>query len=257
VDNIFPHHENEIAQSEAFTGRKFVRTWMHCHHLIVDGQKMSKSKGNQFTLRDLMDKGVDPSDLRFLLLSTHYRKVLNYTAEALAQAAASRRRLLDFLFELGHVAKPGPAGASAATLVRETEERFMAALGDDLNISEALAALFAFVKSVNVLVAEDKATAGDAKAFLSFMRSIDGVLAILPEGPAARDESGLTVSTTVQAELPQELMDKIEAREKARKSKDFQLADRLRRELLQEGIILEDAKDGVRWKKVKPAGPET
>jgi cysteinyl-tRNA synthetase len=257
VDNIFPHHENEIAQSEAFTGRKFVRTWMHCHHLIVDGQKMSKSKGNQFTLRDLMDKGVDPNDLRFLLLSTHYRKVLNYTAEALAQAAASRRRLLDFLFELGHVAKPGPAGASAATLVREAEERFMSALGDDLNISEALAALFAFVKSVNVLVAEDKATAGDAKSFLSFMRSIDGVLAVLPEAPAAVDAVGLTESVKVQVELPQELMDKIEAREKARKNRDFQLADRLRKELVREGIVLEDAKDGVRWKKVKPAGPET
>ena len=102
VDNIFPHHENEIAQSEAFTGKPFVRTWMHCHHLVVDGEKMSKSKGNQFTMRDLIGKGADPIDLRFLLLSTHYRKMLNFTSDALAQARASRRRLLDFLFELEH-----------------------------------------------------------------------------------------------------------------------------------------------------------
>ncbi len=257
VDNIFPHHENEIAQSEANTGKKFVRLWMHCHHLVVDGEKMSKSKGNQFTIRDLTDKGVDPIDLRFLLLATHYRKGLNYTAEALAQAAASRKRLLDFLYELKHVTKPGNPGPAAAGIIREAEEGVMSALGDDLNISEALAALFAFVKAANVLMAEGKMTAGEAKACLEFLRSIDTVLAVLPEGPDAFENISLSESSSVQIEPPSEIRDKIEARERARKAKDFAQADRLRRELLEEGIVLEDSKDGVRWKRSRPAGSGT
>jgi cysteinyl-tRNA synthetase len=267
VDNIFPHHENEIAQSEAYSGQKFVRTWMHCHHLIVDGEKMSKSKGNQFTLRDLMDKGVDPIDLRFLLLSTHYRKVLNYTSDALAQAAASRKRLLDFLFELRHVMRPGEMSPATEPLIRNTEERFMSGLSDDLNISESLAALFALVKSVNVLMAEDKITTLDAGALISFVRSIDEVLAVLHDGPDLEVKSADRVfpQESVAAAtgrnpfegLGPEMVSKIEAREKARKDKDFRLADRLRGELLQEGIVLEDAKDGIRWKKVRPTGTGT
>jgi cysteinyl-tRNA synthetase len=241
VDNIFPHHENEIAQSEAFTGKPFVQTWMHCHHLVVDGEKMSKSKGNQYTLRDLVAAGVDPLDLRFLLLSTHYRKMLNYTSDALAQATASRRRLLDFLYELEHRSFPAPGrGTGIGGILEQAREGFTAGLSDDLNISESFSALFELVREVNTLVASgglDEKGAGDAA---SFVRGLDEVLAILP--PRAEEI------------LPAEISSMIEARQKARHDRDFALADRLRDELLREGIVLEDTKDGVRWKKVRPAG---
>ncbi len=242
VDNIFPHHENEIAQTEAFTGKPFVRTWMHCHHLIVDGEKMSKSKGNQYTLRDLVAAGVDPLDLRFLLLATHYRKMLNYTSDALAQAAATRRRLLDFLYELDHRSFPAPGtGTGTGELIGKAREGFVAGLSDDLNISESLSALFEFVREVNTLIARGTLDTKGAEAAAAFVRDLDAVLAVLP--PKAEET------------LPSELDAKIEARQKARRDRDFSLADRLRDELLREGIVLEDTKDGVRWKRVKPAGP--
>ena len=243
VDNIFPHHENEIAQSEAFTGKPFVRTWMHCHHLVVDGEKMSKSKGNQFTLRDLVSKGADPMDLRFLLLSTHYRKMLNFTSDALAQAKASRRRLLDFLFELEHgdFAPEGPDPV-VSDLVGKARQGFIEGLADDLNISNSLSALFEFVREVNTLIASKKLNSSGREASEAFLREADRVLAVLP--PKDPQEEA----------LPPGLAAKIEARQKARQEKDFKLADRLRQELIEEGIILEDAKDGLRWKRTKPAG---
>ena len=242
VDNIFPHHENEIAQSEAFSGKPFVRTWLHCHHLIVDGEKMSKSRGNQYTLRDLVAAGADPLDLRFLLLSTHYRKMLNYTAEALAQAAAARRRLVDFLYELEHRSHPAEGGApEAAGLLERARAGFTAGLSDDLNISEALSALFETVREVNGLAASGRLDAGSAAAAVALVRDLDGVLAILPEKAADG--------------LPEGAAERIAAREKARRERNFALADRLRDELLKDGIVLEDTKDGVRWKRARPAGP--
>jgi cysteinyl-tRNA synthetase len=242
VDNIFPHHENEIAQSEAFTGKPFVRTWMHCHHLVVDGEKMSKSKGNQYTLRDLGAAGVDPLDLRFLLLSTHYRKMLNYTSDALAQAAAARRRILDFLYELDHRSFPSPGtGTRIDGLIERARGGFTAGLSDDLNISESFSALFELVREVNTLVASGGLDANGARDAAAFVRSLDDILAILPP--------------KVEEILPAEISSKVEARQKARRDRDFALADRLRDDLLREGIVLEDTKDGVRWKKVRPAGP--
>jgi cysteinyl-tRNA synthetase len=242
VDNIFPHHENEIAQSEAISGRPFVRTWMHCHHLVVDGEKMSKSKGNQYTLRDLVAAGVDPLDLRFLLLTTHYRKMLNYTSDALTQAAASRRRLLDFLYELEHGTFPAPGtGTGIGAVLERAREGFTAGLSDDLNISESLSSLFEMVREVNTVVASGELDAKGAADAAAFVNGLDDVLAILP--PKAK------------VTLPPETLSKIEARQKARRDRDFALADKLRDELLREGIVLEDTKDGVRWKKIKPAGP--
>ncbi len=238
VDNIFPHHENEIAQSEAATGKPFVRTWMHCHHLVVDGEKMAKSKGNVITLRDLSGRGADPAAVRFLLLSTHYRKVLNFTFEALDQAASALGRIRDFLYELEH--HPFPPGGSPdfERLASECRNRFAEGLADDLNISTALTALFDFIKKVNILIKARTFKADDAKQAGSLVYSLDDVLAVLP--PRA------------ERTLPDELLAKVKAREEARKSRDFKRADELRRELLEAGVVLEDTKDGVRWKFLKP-----
>ncbi len=240
VDNIFPHHENEIAQSEAYSGHPFVNYWLHCHHLIVNGEKMSKSKGNHFTLRDLRQKQADPLDIRFLLLSTHYRKVLNFTFEALDQAKASVQRIKDFLYELETRSFPAGDSSSVTKLIQETQEKFIGGLGDDLNISVALTALFELIKKANILIMEEKIRAGDADTLSAFVYRLDGVLAVLP----AKQE----------ASLPEELVKKIERREEARRAKQYGLADQIRKELLQAGIALEDTKDGVRWKALKKIG---
>ncbi len=237
VDNIFPHHENEIAQSEAYSGKKFVNYWLHCHHLIVDGEKMSKSKGNFYTLRDLFNKNVDPYALRFILLSTHYRKMLNFTFEALEQASSSLKRIKDFLYELKNRPFEEGQNKDISRLIEEMNQIFMGGLGDDLNISVALTALFEMIRKVNILISQGKVYRKDAEKLISSILSLDNVLAVLPE---EKEET-----------LPSEAMKKIEEREKARAEKNYELADRIRKELLKQGVILEDTKDGVRWKIVK------
>ena len=234
VDNIFPHHENEIAQSESFTGTTFVRYWLHCHHLIVDGQKMSKSKGNFFTLKDLLAQGLDPLDLRFLLLTTHYRKTLNYTAETLAQAQAARQRLRDFLYELDHRTFSEGETAEVRALADDTRAKFLEGLSDDLNISTAMTALFEFVRKVNIRIAGDTLRHSDAVRARALLVELDSALGVLPR--AAEDA------------LPAHWLQKIQEREKARREKNYALADKLRAELLEAGILLEDSKEGVRWK---------
>ncbi len=242
VDNIFPHHENEIAQSEAFSGKTFVRYWLHCHHLIVDGQKMSKSKGNFFTLKDLLAKGLDPLDLRFLLLATHYRKTLNFTFEALEQARAARQRLRDFLYELDHRAFLEGETEEVGALAEKSRAKLLQGLGDDLNISTALTAVFEFVRKVNARIAGDKLRKNDALRARAMLIEMDSVLGVLPR-PA-------------EEALPAHLLQKIQDREIARREKNYGLADKLRSELLEAGIVLEDSKEGVRWK-VQGHGPKT
>jgi len=234
VDNIFPHHENEIAQSEAYSGKKFVNYWLHCHHLIVEGEKMSKSKGNFYTLRDLLKRNVDLSALRFLLLSTHYRKTLNFTFEALDQARSSLQRLRDFSYELKNRAFEKGESRAITRLLNETNKKFIAGLSRDLNISVALTALFEMVRKVNILISKGKVYSKDAEKLLSLLCSFDIVLAVLQE---KKEEA-----------LSPEIMKRIEEREKARKERNFEIADQIRKELFQQGIILEDTKDGVRWK---------
>jgi cysteinyl-tRNA synthetase len=234
VDNIFPHHENEIAQSEAYSGKKFVNYWLHCHHLIVDGEKMSKSKGNFYTLRDLLAKNVDPSSLRYLLLSTHYRKMLNFTFEAVDQARASLQRIKDFVYELKKGTFAEGENRKIAELMEKTKQKFIKGLSDDLKISAALTALFEMIRKVNILISRGKVLSKDAAGLVSFIHSLDEVLALLPE-----KEEEL---------LPEEVLKRIEEREKARRARNYKLADQIRRELLQQGVVLEDTKDGVRWK---------
>jgi len=238
VDNIFPHHENEIAQSEAYGGRPFVKYWLHCHHLIVDGEKMSKSKGNFFTLRDLVEtRRADPMAIRFLLLSTHYRKVLNFTFEALDQARAALGRIQDFLYELEHGSFPAGRTAEISALLDETKAKFAEGLSDDLNISLALTALFEMIKRLHIRIKDSQIRADDAREAISLVRSLDQVLAVLP--PPREDK------------IPDDLLKRIEAREQARRERDFKLADEIRQELAAAGVVLEDTKGGVRWKVVR------
>ncbi len=270
VDNIFPHHENEIAQSEAFTGKTFVNYWLHCHHLIRDGEKMSKSRGNTITIPEILKVKNNPEALRFLLLSTHYRKTLNFTFEALDQAEAALNRINEFAGEVKYGRFPEGETQAAEKILKEAEKRFRDGLSDDLNISIAVTALFNLVKRTNGLISQGRLKKGDAAKLSLFLDSVDTVLGVIkptrkirisdevhadgipqvPESPPAHEPKKEREATTQQIE-------KIQRREKARAEKNFALADELRRELLEEGIVLEDTKDGVRWKIVPvPKKPE-
>ena len=242
VDNIFPHHENEIAQSEAANGVPFVRYWLHCHHLVVDGEKMAKSKGNFFRLADILAKGYEPAEIRFLLLSTHYRKMLDFTEDGLRQARTSRNRIRNLLFELRHIERDLPEDPATARALETARRGFVAGLEDDLNISEALAAIFELVKGVNILIAEGRLGRPDARKVLAFIEEVDtAVLACLAGKPGDGAAAG-DIDTWVR--------DKIEARQKARAAKDFKRADEIRQELAAAGIVLEDTKEGLRWKRI-------
>ena len=238
VDNIFPHHENEIAQSEGATGRPFVKYWMHAAHLMVDGEKMSKSKGNFYTLRDLVAKGYDPRALRYLLLMTHYRSTLNFTFDALARAASELQKI-DAL-DARLAAEPLPAGADPAfeAKVAAFADEFKAALEDDLNVSGAQGALFRLVREANAALDRKELPEGSAGVLRDALSRADRVLGVL----AAQEE---IVAPEVEALIAR--------RAEARKAKDFAAADRIRQELLDRGIVLEDTPQGVRWRRT--AGP--
>jgi len=236
VDNIFPHHENEIAQSEAYHGHPFVNYWLHCHHLIVDGEKMSKSKGNFYTLCDILDRGNDPAAVRFLLLSTHYRKQLNFTWDALNQAASSLQRIRDFVHILRTETFPEGKTEIASALATRMSDKFQKGLADDLNMSVALTALFEMIKKVNILISKKEIRQDDAGQILQAVQRVDGVVGILP--------------LESEEDLVADILALIEERQKARSNKNFALSDRIRDELLARGIALEDTRDGVRWKKI-------
>ena len=237
VDNIFPHHENEIAQSEAATGEPFVEIWLHAEHLVVDGEKMSKSKGNFYTLDDVLARRDDTAALRYLFLSVPYRRKLNFTWDALAGAAAAVDRIRSAAARIGEVAASGakkPGAFDALGGGRKFLDEFTAAMDDDLNTSEALGALFPYLRDVNVAVDEGSLDAAGAAAALDAIRSADRVLGILPTAPEV---------------LPAEIEARIEARNAARKRRDFAESDRIRAELAERGILLEDGPSGTRWKK--------
>jgi len=246
VDNIFPHHENEIAQSEAANGVKFVNFWLHCHHLVVDGEKMAKSKGNFYTLGDVLKRGYSPSEVRFLLLSTHYRKMINFTDEALKQSRAGLERIHNFLVDLDEIKLERAANPEVSGLIAAARAGFMAGLEDDLNIAESMASIFGLIKSANVLKDKEGLAKTDAAALKELIYLVDDrVLAVNLKGEAVRVPA-------LDFPEPEVIQAKISARQKARTEKDFALADRIRDELLREGVLLEDTKDGVRWKKIVP-----
>jgi cysteinyl-tRNA synthetase len=250
VDNIFPHHENEIAQSEAFSGKKFVTYWLHCHHLVVNGEKMSKSKRNFFTLRDLLARNIDPLALRFLLLSTHYRKTLNFTFEALDQAQASLQRINELAGGLISARFPEGHTQAVGKVIKEAEKKFIRGLSDDLNISVSLTALFSLIKNMNILISQEKIKTRDAQNLLSFVDSVNTVLGVIKPTikRAVSDSATVTDEAKVEVQPSAEDLAKIRLREQARVERNYQLADQIRRELEQHGILLEDTKDGVRWK---------
>jgi cysteinyl-tRNA synthetase len=234
IDLVFPHHENEIAQSEGATGKPFVHYWVHPEFLIVEGEKMAKSLGNQFTLRDIIARGISPEVLRYLLLSIHYRKQLNFTSDGLQQAQASIQRLEDFVQRMGEAADVSEPCPGFAAEVEQARRDFTESMDDDINTSAALAVLYDFVKSTYLKVDQACLSGGDARAALEFVREIDLIFNVLRGQPRLVDE---------------EIQKQIEAREEARRRRDFAEADKIRDRLLSKGIQLEDTRYGTRWKR--------
>ena len=249
VDLAFPHHENEIAQSEAATGKQFVRMWLHAEHLIIEGEKMSKSLGNFYTLRDLFAKGYKPSTIRFLLLSVPYRRQLNFTMDGLRQAASSVERLRNFVTRLETEKFSPGESAAAAEMVRKAEEAFESGLEDDLNTAQALAAVFDLVRDVNTAIDTANFRQGDVPAVLASLRKFDGVLAVLKDDDEQKLQA-LGFGAKEQGISDADIEALVNQRQQARRSRDYQRADELRKQLADNGIILEDIRDGgIRWKR--------
>jgi cysteinyl-tRNA synthetase len=235
IDLVFPHHENEIAQSEGATGKQFVRYWFHFEHLKVEGETMSKSKGNYYTFRDLTAKGFTPAGIRYFLLSVPFRKQLNFTFDALRGAEKTVASLRDFRARLEEArAEPGSNERVAAAAQRAVEQ-FEAGMDDDLNTSVALAAVHDLTREVNTALSRGGVRADDKRAVLAAIDRIDGVLNVFGDHePQLLDE---------------EIQKLIDDRQQARHRRDFKRADEIRDQLMQRGIVLEDTKEGVRWKR--------
>ncbi len=234
VDNLFPHHENEIAQSEAATGKKFVNYWLHNEHLLVEGRKMSKSLGNYYTLRDLTAKGYDPRAIRYLMMATHYRQQVNFTFEGLEAAKNAVERLRNFMCRLNDADGKG-YGEKADHLMNRLEKNFGDAMDDDLNISLALAALFDFVRENNNLLDDSMLSKKEAEEVYGLMMKLDKVLGVIGE-------------TRKKGKLSKMAEALITKREEAREAKDWKTADQIRKQLRDIGVIVEDTAKGQKWR---------
>jgi cysteinyl-tRNA synthetase len=265
-DLMFPHHENEIAQSESATHQPFARHWFHVRFLLVEGRKMSKSEGNFYTLRDLLLKGYRASAIRFLLLSVPYRHQLNFTFDGLRESTNAIERLRTFHQRIRDGRWPQtPVDATVADAIRSGDEKFLSALANDLNTAEARAAIFDVLRAVNAAADQNRLTRADAEATLELLAKFDSIFAVLEDRDA-----DLTRQALAWAEAEGRLSDAdpeviakfgseglsdgdIEAlvneRTQAKRQRNFARADAIRNDLLAKGILLEDSKDGVRWKR--------
>jgi cysteinyl-tRNA synthetase len=235
IDNMFPHHEDEIAQSEAATGQKFVHYWMHCAHLVVNGQKMSKSLGNFFTLRDLLGKGYSGREIRYVLIGTHYRQSLNFTFESLDAARTALARLDAFRERLEAAAGTAGTGGTVPEWAETGRAAFRAALSDDLNISGGLAALFDLLRDGNKALDAGVVKPGEARAALAVYDELDRVLGVLQPPAATVDPEVLAL---------------VEQRQAARKAKNWAESDRLRDAIAAKGWVVQDTAQGAKVKKV-------
>ena len=236
VDNIFPHHENEIAQSEAVTGHPFVRFWVHGEHLLVEGEKMAKSKGNFYTLRDLMERGHDALSVRYALASVPYRKQMNFTFDGLWQAQVSMQRIKEFMFRLSTANLADGGNPQVGAFVSEAVDDFEDALDDDLNTARALAAVFDLIRKSNTALSEGALKSDDRARILEFFWKVDDRLAIVPPM-----EQAVQVDEKVESLIAK--------RNEARRKRDFAMADQVRQQLLDMGVIIEDTREGTKWRR--------
>ncbi|MGC9293118.1 MAG: cysteine--tRNA ligase [Acidobacteriaceae bacterium] len=261
-DLVFPHHENEIAQSESVTGKTFARHWMHVRFLMVEGKKMAKSAGNFFTLRDLLLRGHKASAIRFLLTSVPYRNPLNFTFDGLTESTNAVERLRNFVARLRAGGFPAGSNAALASATEKAQSIFTAAMEDDLNTAEARAAIFDLVRAANTAADRKELRSGDVAPILQVMARFDAIFCVLEDHDEeatrfalewAKNEGRLDQATTEAlagyALSDAEIEARIAERNAARKARDFARADAIRDGLAAKGILLEDGKDGVRWRR--------
>ncbi len=264
-DLIFPHHENEIAQSESMTGKTFARFWFHVRFLLVEGEKMSKSLGNFYTLRDLVLKGHKPSSIRYLLTSVPYRNQLNFTFDGLKQAAVSVERLRSFRQRLAEGSLPAGSNPEMQSLASQTIDRMRSALDDDLNTAQAQAAIFEMVRSANSAIDAGRLKADNVAPLLTALEKFDEIFAVLKDDDSFKMKQVLDWAPTEgrEKDISAELRDavqsgqssdadiekKIAEMESARKARNFKVSDALRAELTAAGILIENTKEGVRWRR--------
>jgi cysteinyl-tRNA synthetase len=237
VDLTFPHHENEIAQSESITGKPFARFWLHAEHLQIESQKMSKSLGNFYTLRDLLDMGYQPEAIRYLLASVPYRKKLNFTFDGLKAASKSIERVRDFELRLKSASLQPGENEEAKQRACDAIQKFEDSLDDDLNTAEALAAIFEYVRAMNTMLDEGRFREGNREDARRVLDIFDRVFDVLK---SAKVETALS---------DEEVEFYIQQRAEAKKARNFARSDEIRALLQEKGILLEDTKDGVRWKR--------
>ncbi len=242
IDLIFPHHENEIAQSEAYTGKQFARFWVHCEHILVDEKKMSKSLGNFYTLRDLLEKSYDPIAIRLLFISCHYRRQLNFTFESLKQAEKNLEYLKNTIRRLKDVeeskdSKVKDESKGVEEELEKIKKKFLEYVADDLDMPKALAVLFEFLHDVNRILDEKKLSKSSAKKIIDFLLDIDKIL-------------GLKLDEVLREEIPVEILKMLEEREKLRKEKRYEEADAIREKIRAMGYEVEDTPSGPRvWRR--------
>ncbi|MCL2155607.1 MAG: cysteine--tRNA ligase [Leptospirales bacterium] len=238
VDLVFPHHENEIAQSEAAYNEKFVRYWIHSEHLLVDGAKMSKSLGNFYTLRDLLDRGFSPRSIRYLLMSAHYKKQLNFTFEGIKQADLALERIDNFILRLTDRKSDGE-NHEVKFIIDKLIDEFSETVDNDLNISGGLGIFFDFIHKINLMISDDKISKKDAENILATLKKLDQVFGFIFFDNEVEDPDKDRIDKLVDERI------------EAKKNREFARADEIRELLKNEGIILEDTKDGTRWKRKK------